>query len=369
MIHKRPYDGEDVYNIACKHLRHWDSVDHFGPIIDIVPENNGYPVSFSSGDDSSGRRSQGDERPSNDLVKMANECGAGTSGQGSKACWMENDIVGCDLDSLKGFALSFFPECFAQTDQPASSSTEEFPSPKLGPEHQADVPDWCPLGDGADCSYEERLIGTCVIPMPSLDSVSDNVCQRYKQADECVCPDHDSVTCVRQHVAKAREVLKSELGDDAFEALGFNEMGETVSVTWIEEEDLFHEVVRTNPARSGKNFLVQLLEVFPTRTKKDLVSYYFNVFMLRRRMNQNRCLPLHIDSDDDGCQIPDDDHKDEFMLDSLTGQHDDAIPHQDAASASVCNVKPLDETEGSITEDQKDSSVSSEIRKDEQEPL
>lgn len=35
-----------------------------------------------------------------------------------------------------------------------------------------------------------------------------------------------------------------------------------------------------------------------SRTKHEIVSYYFNVFVLRRRATQNRSLILDIDSDD-----------------------------------------------------------------------
>ena len=46
--------------------------------------------------------------------------------------------------------------------------------------------------------------------------------------------------------------------------------------------------------------------VFPSRTKKDIVSYYFNVFMLKVRAEQNRLDPRNIDSDDDEWQGSDD---------------------------------------------------------------
>nr|GEX31874.1 hypothetical protein [Tanacetum cinerariifolium] len=47
------------------------------------------------------------------------------------------------------------------------------------------------------------------------------------------------------------------------------------------------------------NFWRRASESIPSKTKDVLVSYYFNVFVLRRRSYQNRINPDNIDSDDD----------------------------------------------------------------------
>jgi hypothetical protein len=44
--------------------------------------------------------------------------------------------------------------------------------------------------------------------------------------------------------------------------------------------------------------------VFPNKSSRDLVSYYFNVFTLRKRAKQNRWDPTHIDSDDEEWEEP-----------------------------------------------------------------
>ncbi|KAE9613683.1 hypothetical protein Lal_00016208 [Lupinus albus] len=150
---------------------------------------------------------------------------------------------------------------------------------------------------------EDRLIGTCVLPMPDSSlyySAEDN--KNEEGRSECNCLDRGSIRCVRHHVKEARENLKKSLGMENFVNLGLCDMGEDVALKWSEEEgDFFHEVVYSNPASVGRNFWKHLSAAFPTRTNKEIVSYYFNVFILRRRAAQNRSRFLDIDSDDDEC--------------------------------------------------------------------
>ncbi|XP_022972613.1 uncharacterized protein LOC111471148 [Cucurbita maxima] len=188
-------------------------------------------------------------------------------------------------------------------------------SVSIGPDHQAIVPPWrsrdveaMPYVSESDSKsdltvdeYEKRLIGTCVIPMPDVDS------EVGSGRAACSCEDGGSVGCVSAHIAVAREQLKSSIGPEKFMELGFSEMGMQVAQKWSEEEErLFYEVVFSNPVSLGKNFWGDLLDVFPSKSKMEIVSYYFNVFMLRRRAEQNRCDSLNIDSDNDEWQGNDD---------------------------------------------------------------
>lgn len=183
----------------------------------------------------------------------------------------------------------------------------------LGPNHQADIPP-CPINffntDGSSLlagsdsgTYDDnvkKLMGTCIIPMPGVEvSVQEGFAVGGGRTD-CACLDEGSIRCVKQHVKDSREKLRKSLGDEKFIALGFHDMGEEVTSKWSgEEEWIFRAVVYSNPASSGRNFWKHLKQVFLTRTTKDIVSYYFNVFMLRRRAAQNRSIMLNIDSDDD----------------------------------------------------------------------
>jgi hypothetical protein len=190
----------------------------------------------------------------------------------------------------------------------------------IGPNHQADIPAWGSQGtkttNHLDTSEaisdsnpisgdedEKRLMGTCVIPMPDLELSSCNGVKVGNGRIDCSCEDGDSVRCVRQHIMEARETLLKNIGLERFVELGFDDMGEHVTQKWNEEEEhLFNEIVFSNPASLGKNFWKNLSIVFSSRTKKEIVSYYFNVFMLRRRAEQNRCVPMNIDSDNDEWQ-------------------------------------------------------------------
>ncbi|KAL7110135.1 hypothetical protein ACP275_05G005500 [Erythranthe tilingii] len=178
-----------------------------------------------------------------------------------------------------------------------SSPKKEVP---LGPDYQAEVPLW----EGANHFTDEReqqLMGTCVIPMPDLnDSTSDGVRVGHGRTVVCSCLDVGSMRCVQQHVKEAREKLLETIGENNFTDLGFCHMGDEVACKWTPgDEHVFHEIVLSNPVSHGRKFWKLLRSAFPSRTKKELVSYYFNVFVLRRRAVQNRSYLLEIDSDDD----------------------------------------------------------------------
>ncbi|XP_039034660.1 uncharacterized protein LOC120170893 [Hibiscus syriacus] len=178
-----------------------------------------------------------------------------------------------------------------------------------GSNHQANVPSWdrhiknnkfAVASETADNYNEDIKMGTCVIPMPD-SHLSANSCGNVGAGRaDCSCLDRGSSRCVQQHVMEARKLLRESLGHEKFVKLGFYNIGEDVAYKWSEEdEEIFREVVYNNPVSSGKNFWKQLPLVFPSRSKRELVSYYFNVFILQRRAIQNRSSSLDIDSDDD----------------------------------------------------------------------
>ncbi|KAK1415997.1 hypothetical protein QVD17_31785 [Tagetes erecta] len=165
----------------------------------------------------------------------------------------------------------------------------------IGSEHQANVPEY---DSGSARNYisnngrENVLMGICVISNQEGETM-------ITQTD-CECIDNGSITCVQQHVNEARFNVKQSIGPEKFVNLGFNNMGEEVACNWTEEEQQhFQDIIYSNPVSHGKRFWEVLSIEFPTRTKKELVSYYFNVFIYRRRAVQNRSHLLAIDSDDD----------------------------------------------------------------------
>lgn len=227
----------------------------------------------------------------------------------------------------------------------------------IGPNHQAAIPVWkgrvnkiSKLGeydhdspssglvsvDTAD-DNEEKLMGTSVLSMPDSSFYSSKGGKGGEGRSECDCLDQGSIRCVRQHVREARQNMKKALGTENFVNLGLCDMGEDIALKWSEEEEeMFHEVVYSNPASLGRNFWKHLSAAFPARTNKEIVSYYFNVFMLRKRAAQNRSRFLDIDSDDDECHTRNprfygfENSEDDSAIESL-GDQDIRVENQDSS--------------------------------------
>ncbi|XVE85762.1 hypothetical protein DITRI_Ditri17bG0117200 [Diplodiscus trichospermus] len=222
----------------------------------------------------------------------------------------------------------------------------------LGPNHQANIPTWGRhmkkdnfsqngASDNNDSDYEEIMKGTCVIPMPNADLSANNSGKVGAGRTDCICLDRGSLRCVQQHVTEAREELRKSLGHENFVKLGFYHMGEDVAYKWSEEdEEIFREVVYSNPASSGKKFWKHLSVVFPSLSKRELVSYYFNVFILQRRAVQNRSNILDIDSDDDEW------HGSQLAYEVKASEDD-----EDSAIESLADQEDLANHEGELLKD------------------
>ncbi|XP_021306516.1 uncharacterized protein LOC110431637 [Sorghum bicolor] len=241
---------------------------------------------------------------------------------------------------------------------PASfhQSVGPFPSRKavpIGPNHQAELPECRPFSGRTEEGESVKWIRNGVIPMPGTDA-SSLVLEPVHCKAGCECLDEGSINCVKKHVREAREKLKGSVGSDAFRELGFYDMGEEVASRWTEEEEhLFQQVVLANPASLRRNFWDELPLAFPSKSSKELVSYYFNVFMLRKRAEQNRFDPMNIDSDDDEWQAGGDG---EFPI---TGRADEYLPTESLTDQDdiACNPVPLEEDfyEDSDDEDELDN--------------
>lgn len=177
----------------------------------------------------------------------------------------------------------------------------------IGSDFQAVVPPWNgPPKQSGNVAYssvddleDSRLLGTQVWPVRGGKKVVNKERIGKGRSNTCFCEFPGSIECVRFHIQAERERLKSELGF-AFFTWRFDDMGEDVSRSWAPaEERKFRALVRLNPVSLGKNFWKLLPACFPSKCMKMLVSYYFNVFVLRRRSIQNRAMPEQIDSDDD----------------------------------------------------------------------
>ncbi|CAM6091364.1 unnamed protein product [Calypogeia fissa] len=193
--------------------------------------------------------------------------------------------------------------CFMSVDRhPSSVGTGGIAGPS-GDETQS--------SDGNDEEDHSRWLGKQVWPPPGGKRVAYN--DHYlgrRRPSFCSCLNPESINCVRLHIEEERDRLKDELGQ-AFYIWRFDQMGASVAAEWTKDEQhTYQTLVQLNPPSRGKNFWDQLPEAFPGKSMKELVSFYFNVFVLRRRAIQNRLDSQHIDSDDDETNYPEFDSED-----------------------------------------------------------
>ncbi|CAN0841284.1 AT-rich interactive domain-containing protein 2 [Linum grandiflorum] len=170
---------------------------------------------------------------------------------------------------------------------------------RVNARYQVRVPKWT----GEVYESDDKWLGTKIWPMQEdADTGRAMVVKNHigkGRPDFCKCKIPGSVLCVGFHIAESRMKLKVELGR-AFFRNGFNVMGEEVSLRWTaEEERSFMKMVRLNRPSLEKNFWDYAHAFLPGKTRRELVSYYFNVFQLQRRSFQNRVTPDDIDSEDD----------------------------------------------------------------------
>ncbi|XP_024996847.1 AT-rich interactive domain-containing protein 1-like isoform X2 [Cynara cardunculus var. scolymus] len=168
----------------------------------------------------------------------------------------------------------------------------------LGRCFQAKVPEW------TEQTYEPdtKWLGTPVWPLEKTETRSSLIeLERVGKGrqDSCGCQFSGSLECIRFHVSEKRNRAKLELGS-AFAKWKFDDMGENVALKWApSEEKKFEDIIKSTPASSGTSFWDELSSHFKNKTMAVMVSYYFNVYLLRRRAHQNRSDPNNIDSDDD----------------------------------------------------------------------
>nr|CAB3496690.1 unnamed protein product [Digitaria exilis] len=317
---KRPASSDMTDIVECKRQKQEDQIipkDNYTSADDVVPQ---YP-SFTSY-----------ERGFNSQIYESEES--------------EDEGV----DSPVHFSLAhtyveddLWPASFHQSVGPCPTRK---PVP-IGPNHQAELPECRPFGEKTEDDESNKWIRNIVMPMPGTRALSLMLTPVHCKAS-CDCLDEDSIDCVRKHVREAREKLKISIGADTFRELGFYDMGEEVASRWTEEEEhLFQEVVSSNPASLRRNFWDELPLAFPSKSSKELVSYYFNVFMLRKRAEQNRFDPMNVDSDDDEWQAGGDG---EF---AVTGRADEYLPTESLTDQDdvACNqVLP----QGDLYEDSED---------------
>ncbi|EYU38330.1 hypothetical protein ABFS82_05G104700 [Erythranthe guttata] len=168
----------------------------------------------------------------------------------------------------------------------------------VGPLFQAEVPEWT----GKLSESDPKWLGKRMWAPQDGDKnsvVRSDGIGKGRQHHSCNCPFQDSVECVRFHIAEKRLKLKLELGNFLFYNWRFNHMGEEVSLFWTEEEVKRFKCMTRSYAPFSNKFWKNAPKSLPLKTRENLVSYYFNVFLIERRSYQNRVNPRDVDSDDD----------------------------------------------------------------------
>ncbi|TYJ37821.1 hypothetical protein E1A91_A05G401900v1 [Gossypium mustelinum] len=332
MIHKRPYT-DDSQEVACKHMRQCDDTVHIASFVDVndVHPNNAFQnhqipegkwEDIYTGCQDEGRFAE----------DQCNNVHRGTNKEyesGASACvphfwWVNGNGMDADAESNVAVHLPLFPEYFASGNQVQAflHSDEIYSSllsPKkvsVGPEYQADIPEWSQqdmkssldyldtsdpqvalrsscAGLMVDDDYGKKMMGTCVIPMPDSEATSMFCFEDASHGIDCDCLDRGSISCIGQHVTKAREKLKGNLALEIFRELGFCDMGEEVAKGWTEEEELaFDNVVLSNPFSLGKNFWDHLPVSLPSRTKKEAYQLLFQCVYAQKTCRAEPNLPF-----------------------------------------------------------------------------
>lgn len=177
----------------------------------------------------------------------------------------------------------------------AKCATKHIP---IGPNYQASVPKWT----GETFESEPKWLGTQIWPLKSANrrlAIEERDVIGKGRDEFCNCPAPGSVECVKVHIAEKRAKLELEL-DEAFYQWNFNKLGEEISHYWTySEEKKFMDVMKANVSSPKKCLWDHINRSLPHKRKQDLVNYYFNVFVLRRRRFQNQHSANDIDSDDD----------------------------------------------------------------------
>ncbi|KAF6164663.1 hypothetical protein GIB67_014184 [Kingdonia uniflora] len=141
-------------------------------------------------------------------------------------------------------------------------------------------------------------INTSNIINPVKLTQLDNELSSLFKSDDSITPSR-STTCIKHHINEERKRLQSKLGR-AFSIWRFDEMGEGVSDLWTHrQQESFSTLMKMNSGFETESFLKMAMQLFPCKSRENIVSYYFNVIILRRMRKQARLTYLAIDSDND----------------------------------------------------------------------
>ncbi|KAF3553156.1 hypothetical protein F2Q69_00018115 [Brassica cretica] len=179
-----------------------------------------------------------------------------------------------------------------------SSDEEDRPCARVGSQFQAEVPEWT----GVNTESDPKWLGTRVWPLSKEQSNSNLLIERDPigkgRQDPCGCQNPGSVGCVRFHIKTKQEKLKLELGP-AFYMWCFDSMGEGTLKYWTDLELKKVKLLMTSPPTLSASFFSELKSILSSKSREEIVSYYYNVTLLQFMANHSRMTPGEVDSDTD----------------------------------------------------------------------
>ncbi|KAJ8540542.1 hypothetical protein K7X08_034009 [Anisodus acutangulus] len=363
MVQKRPFSEEELYEVSSKQPRHVEPNSRLVPVLDYFHhESVAMMKPCASGGDEGNKQKSDSGNIAEIPFSPDQDVDICIDGSASNTSWPTSSTSEEDVGFEVPFDTLTSPEYYIPSRTITHQREVYFSllrnSPQklvpIGPDFQAELPEWgVPIMEETHenmnlpsqaleservdhICVENKFAGTYIIPMRNVELPADEGEIAGAGRGECSCEDKGSMRCVRLHIKEAREKLEISLGEETFVRLGFCGMGEVVTQKWCEEEeDLFHEVVFSNPASLGKDFWNNLAIKFPSRIRKELISYYFNVFILRKRAKQNRFDPSNIDSDNDEWQEIDDTADDKHNM--TDGDEDSVVESPEYQYDLGCN--------------------------------
>ena len=175
----------------------------------------------------------------------------------------------------------------------------------VGEHFQAEIPEWTgPPSDSELSCYRNdpnisKMLGSRIWPPEGEILPTDIVVAGQGRPESCSCRYPGSFFCRQHHINAARVQLRSEIGQ-AFREWKFDSMGDQVLKMWSMGDQLkFNELEQLVPVLENKSFWAIASKHFASKTRRDLVQYYMNVFLMRRVLSQCRLSLLEIDSDED----------------------------------------------------------------------
>uniref|UniRef100_A0ACD5WHT3 Uncharacterized protein n=1 Tax=Avena sativa TaxID=4498 RepID=A0ACD5WHT3_AVESA len=182
----------------------------------------------------------------------------------------------------------------------------------VGEHFQAEILKWTgPPSDAELSCYRNdpnisKMLGSRIWHPEGEISRTDIVVAGQGRPESCSCPYPGSYFCRQHHINAARDQLRSEIGQ-AFTEWKFDSMGDEVSKMWSTDDQLkFSGLERLVPVLENKSFWTIASKYFASKTRRELVQYYMNVFLMRRVLSQCRLSLLEIDSDEDEAEEEDD---------------------------------------------------------------